>query len=592
MKKIFGTDGVRGVYKKYPLINSVILSLCDGLDALLTSVCNSNSDKKGKILIGVDSRSSGKEILSILSYKFADLEFDVFFAGKITTPTLSAVLHYKLIDEFDYGIMITASHNTYEYNGLKIFDKNGKKISHQSELFLENFVKNHMTHVSADMVHNFVEYSHDMHLIEYNLSSTRQTNYTDISSNIKKQYISLVSKVAIKKCSNMQNPQIKILIDCANGVTSFFAKEILQSILFNYSVQIIEENIDTDHDEMLNRNASVLDESVFAEKMKNTGADIGFAFDGDGDRVMCMNKNLNLIDGDQILGLFAMNFDFLINVFKNFYDEFMSNYCMKTNQHPQIVITIDSNSSFMQFLESIGVKYYLCNVGDKNVEQHMKTTHSIIGGESSGHILTPINPYCGDGILISVLILKIILENNHLNFHSILCKNIFECNEKYTYKISNELFDKFAYKYKKEIDHIADKIWNLHAITTGKSFEQKVNYFENPSFKDVYMFYDGKVKYGDFATKDDVKFIATCEFLQNLIFQKAFQCSCSDLLTSAYKNQKQSIQCCKKIIIRHSGTEPIVRINIEMSDEYLNCNVLSIDNLIVSSVINDIFSDF
>lgn len=334
--KYFGTDGIRGIYGEK--IND---ELCIKIGYALTKLY-----PKCKILIGRDTRQSGEQILENLATGISSGGGDVYNAGIIST---AGVAYLTKFFEYDFGISITASHNPSEYNGIKIFNKKGYKLNENQEFLIEN-----------------------------NLILPKKIK----SSKIKKieidAYLEHLKNICKKDLSNF-----KVFLDCANGAVSFYAQKIFKQS--GAKVYCINTN------GVINKDASVLNENIFIENMKKSKADIGFCFDGDADRVMCITKNNIVLDGDRILYI-------------------LSRY----RKEKFAVGTIMTNMALEKYLKLCGTRLIRTAVGDKNIAKIIKSKKYKIGAEQSGHIIISEYTTTGDGILTALYLLNILVENPEL----------------------------------------------------------------------------------------------------------------------------------------------------------------------------------
>ncbi len=405
-KKYFGTDGIRGEFNKFPIIPSFFYKL---------AVALSNSKKKvKKVLIGKDTRESCKFIEQSLLNGFNFAEISSQFIGIVSTPVLS---FYTKLMNYDYGIMISASHNPYTDNGIKIFKNNGEKLNDKEELRIETLINR--VSDNNKIIKEKIYYK-KLDLEEY--------------------------KNSILKKFPKGEKKIKILLDCANGSVSklapIFFKEVGAEVI-KYSYKPNGKNI--------NKNCGAMFPNRLAELTKKHNADIGLSFDGDADRVIISDERGEILDGSIILAAILK------------FQKFGSPKKIKS-----IVSTYMSNLSFREFLKKSKIKLYLTNVGDRYVIEEMKKKKSILGGEPSGHIIFSENGYCGDGILTSMHIINII-SSRKIKL-SYLRNNLFKnCYQKLVnLKLKNEpekiIMQKefnetlnFVNKNYKEIDYLIRK---------------------------------------------------------------------------------------------------------------------------------------
>ena len=349
-KKYFGTDGIRGIANKYPIIPSF-------LERLVHATFAYKKKKLKKIIIGKDTRISGSMIEKALVDTFLNLGVNCNSIGVVSTPILGfATKKHK----YDLGIMISASHNQYQDNGIKIFNSNGEKLSDKDECLIEKNIGKNFKNTEKKG--------------KFTKKKILINDYKDFL------FTNLPNKL------NLNNT--KIFIDCANGSLS----DIAPNFFKNLGANIIEfasnpngRNINKDCGAMYPENLSKL--------TKKNRADIGLAFDGDADRVLVSDEKGQILNGDDIL-LSIVNY---------------LNFC-KLLKKNCVVSTLMSNLGFRNYLKRIGVKLYLTSVGDRYVIEKMKEIGAALGGEQSGHIIFSDNGFSGDGILTALYLLSIIKE--------------------------------------------------------------------------------------------------------------------------------------------------------------------------------------
>ncbi|MBO5884954.1 MAG: hypothetical protein J6Q51_04075, partial [Clostridia bacterium] len=338
--KYFGTDGIRGVYGEK--LND---ELCIKVGYALSRIC-----KKPKIIVGRDTRESGEKILKSLADGIASGNGEVYDAGVISTAGIAFLTRFL---GFDYGVVITASHNPSEYNGIKIFNKNGYKLNENQEILLENNVilpkKIKMAQVKK--IKNDAYLEHLNSVCKYNLKN------------------------------------LKVFIDCSNGAISDYAIDVIK----NTGAKVVAINTKGE----INKNASVLNESVFVENMKKSKCDIGFCFDGDADRIMCITKNLQVLDGDKILYILS-----------------------KYKKEKCVVGTIMTNLAIEKHLKNNGTKLIRTVVGDKHIARIIKSKKYKFGAESSGHVIISDLTTTGDGLLTALYLLNVYKERPKLFYNA------------------------------------------------------------------------------------------------------------------------------------------------------------------------------
>ena len=348
-KKYFGTDGIRGKVGNFPIVQSFFFKLAISLAQSKKNVRN--------ILIGKDTRLSCSQLENALFNGFDFVNIKTDFIGVVSTPILS---FYTNFFKYDYGIMISASHNPYYDNGIKIFKKNGEKLNDKEEVKIEKILDSLTVKPRVNKKKKIVN-----KVLEF--------------KNYKKEILEKFSKKKFK---------VKIVLDCANGSVSEIAPKFFEEIgcdVIKYSSAPNGKNI--------NKNCGAMHPNRISKLTKQSSADIGLSFDGDADRVIISDEKGNILDGDIIIAAIAK------------YHKFKKNYKIKS-----IVSTYMCNIGFREFLHRSKIRLYLTKVGDRYVIQKMKKAKIILGGEQSGHVIFSDNGYCGDGILTAMFIINIISE--------------------------------------------------------------------------------------------------------------------------------------------------------------------------------------
>ena len=358
MGKIFGTDGIRCIVNTEPLTAETTLKISKTVGYLLKSKNINNS----RVIICKDTRLSGYLYEPLITAGFISMGMEVILVGPLPTP---AVPHLMRTLRADIGVMITASHNTYEYNGIKFFNLDGFKISSKLEREIENIVLNNK------------KYSK---ILNSNNKTGKAIRLEDASGRYSEFLKSTLNK-------NIKTKKLKIVLDCGNGATY----DIAPSIFWELGHQVVSIN-DKPNGKNINYNCGAVNVGSLCKKVVEEKADIGFAFDGDGDRIIVVDDKGNEIDGDKIIALFAK---YLINK-------------KITNSKFPVVTTVMSNLGLENFLlKDLGIKLKRSSVGDINVIEEMKKNKSFLGGEQSGHIILSDFSKTGDGILAALKITEI-----------------------------------------------------------------------------------------------------------------------------------------------------------------------------------------
>lgn len=345
MGKFFGTDGVRGKANI-----ELTPELAFNLGRAGAYVLTKESEQKPKIIVGMDTRISGDMLEASLVSGMCSVGAHVIHAGIIPTPAIA-----YLVKKYNCsaGVMISASHNPFGDNGIKFFSGEGYKLEDSLEDEIENYILTGMSgipRVSGEDIGTHVS-----------------------AENALEDYISFL-KTTI---GNINLDGLKIALDCANGAT--FKAAPLVFFELGATVMVIHNEPDGIN---INNNCGSTHVESLVEYVKETGSDIGFAFDGDGDRLITVDENGNVVDGDQLMSIFA-------NHMKNEGN-------LKNNA---VVTTVMSNLGFLHMCDKYDIKAELTKVGDRYVLEKMIKKGHCLGGEQSGHIIFLDYNTTGDGIL-------------------------------------------------------------------------------------------------------------------------------------------------------------------------------------------------
>ena len=393
-KKFFGTDGIRGTFNEFPITTTFFYSLTKAIKLTFSNV--------KRVVIGMDTRESSDLIESDIICGFNKMNVECNSLGVVSTPMLSFTTKKF---NYDLGIMISASHNPYTDNGVKIFDKQGEKLCDKDEL-----------------------------KIEKNINLAKKTQKYSFNIEKKKVRFSEYENFLFERFSILKKFDKKILFDCANGSLSKIAPNVLRKLNLNFSCYGIKPN-----GKNINKNCGATFPKEISNRTLKKKAHIGISFDGDADRVIFCDEKGRVVDGDYILAILAIYYKNKNKLFNN-----------------SIVSTKMSNLGMRNFFLKEKIKFYLSDVGDRYVSQLMKKKKCILGGEQSGHIIFSENSFCGDGLFTALTILEIVNESN-LSL-SKLHKNLFDKfpQQLVNYKLTNnsekvikgrtinELLDKYS----------------------------------------------------------------------------------------------------------------------------------------------------
>ncbi len=355
MSRLFGTDGIRGIANK-----ELTPDLCMRVGMALGKLLNKEKNKKNAVLIGTDTRESCAMISSAISAGLLASGSDVINVGVIPTP---AVAFLTVKYGADAGIVISASHNPYEFNGIKIFDCEGFKLKDEVEDEIESYVRNGID------------------------ESSLGTKELGILSECKDAYADYVSHLLTIEGFDFNS--IKIVIDTANGATVTTAQGIFEKTGGNCiylsntpNGKNINENCGSTHLEQLRR-------AVIKER-----ADIGIAYDGDGDRCLAIDENGEVVDGDFIMAILS--------------------YMLKKENRlkkSSLVGTVMTNLGLKKFCDKNGISFISTKVGDRYVLEAMELYGYGLGGEQSGHIILRDYATTGDGQLTSLLLIHFLKKS-------------------------------------------------------------------------------------------------------------------------------------------------------------------------------------
>lgn len=359
MRKYFGTDGIRGEANR-ELTVELALKLGYALGYYLKH--KNPSKKKIKVVMGCDTRISGYMLRSALMAGLTSMGIDIDFVGVIPTPGVAFLTQNG---NAEAGIMISASHNPAKDNGIKIFASNGYKLPDSVELELEELMDNYETIskecVPGDKVGKF-KYADDKYI-----------SYRDhLLSTIKGEFSGM-----------------KIIIDAANGSAYRIAKEVFLAL----GAEIVIIN-DAPNGTNINVRCGSTHPEILSKVVIGYEADLGLAYDGDADRLIAVDGNGNIVDGDKIIATLAL-------VMKE-KGELNGN---------KVVTTIMSNMGFENYLNEKGISLVRANVGDRYVLEKMRAQGLNIGGEQSGHIILLDHGTTGDGVLTSLKLVEAIRDS-------------------------------------------------------------------------------------------------------------------------------------------------------------------------------------
>src|SRR5690348_5768832 len=353
VRRYFGTDGIRG------RANRVItpeLALNVGQAAGLIF---RRGDHRNRVLIGKDTRLSGYMIETALVAGFTSVGMDVLLTGPIPTPAVGMLTRSM---RADLGVMISASHNPFDDNGIKLFGPDGFKLSDQIELEIEGLM-------GADLTKK--------------LAKSADLGRAKRIDGVQDRYIEFAKRTLPR---NLSLGGLRVVVDCAHGAGYRVAPEALREL----DAEVIAIGVEPDGFN-INRECGSTEPAALCQKVKEMRADIGIALDGDADRVLLADERGRVIDGDQLLAVIAQSWKEDGRLAKD-----------------GVVATVMSNLGLERYLGTLGIALMRTAVGDRYVLDHMRTHGYNLGGESSGHIILSDHTTTGDGLLAALQVLAVV----------------------------------------------------------------------------------------------------------------------------------------------------------------------------------------
>lgn len=362
-KKLFGTDGIRGRSNRFPMMPEVVVRVGQALGFLLRKDRNENDNVK--VLIGKDTRLSGYMIEMALASGLNSAGVHVQLVGPLPTPGIGFLARNMRADA---GVIISASHNPYVDNGIKIFGPDGFKISRDMEQEIEDLVLN----------------TENLHELMPPPEMVGRSRRIDDSAG---RYV-VFAKDSFPIDEDLTG--MRIVLDTANGAAYQVAKWVFEELGAEI-IQLGKEPNGTN----INDKCGALHPESTAEAVVKYRADMGICLDGDADRVILVDENGKILNGDHILAICGLHLHEQGKLDKN-----------------TVVCTKMSNFGLFKFFESKGIKVEQTDVGDKYVVQRMREGGYVLGGEQSGHIIFLEHSTTGDGIVAALNVLSIVLSKN------------------------------------------------------------------------------------------------------------------------------------------------------------------------------------
>ena len=356
-RKLFGTDGVRGRANAEPMTPETVMKLGVAAGKHFT-----RGDRRHTVVIGKDTRLSGYMLEPALAAGFVSVGMDVIMVGPIPTPGVAMLTRAM---RCDLGVMISASHNPFYDNGIKLFGPDGYKLSDAIEAQIEEAMSNGLDHARVD---------------------SEQLGRAKRLEDAGGRYIEFAKNTFPRR---LRLDGLKIVVDCANGA----AYKVAPTVFWELGAEVVSVGVQPDGFN-INQSCGSLHPERLCEMVTQHRAHLGLALDGDADRVLFCDENGRMVDGDQVLALIA-------------------NYWQKTKQldGATVVATVMSNLGLERYLRANGLQLARTKVGDRYVVEEMRMRGFNLGGEQSGHIIMGQHATTGDGIIAALQVLAALVES-------------------------------------------------------------------------------------------------------------------------------------------------------------------------------------
>jgi phosphoglucosamine mutase len=356
-RKYFGTDGIRG------RANGVITPDLALRVGQATGLVFQRGEERHRVVIGKDTRLSGYMIENALVAGFTSVGMDVLLLGPMPTPAVAMLTRSM---RADLGVMISASHNLYDDNGIKLFAPDGYKLSDEDEAEIERLIDSDLSK---------------------RLAKSASLGRAKRIDGVHDRYIEFAKRTLPK---NLSLDGLRVVVDCANGA----AYKVAPAALWELGAEVFSLGVEPDGFN-INKECGSTAPQALSAKVREMRADIGIALDGDADRVVVVDERGHVIDGDQILAVIAESWKEDGRLAK-----------------PGVVATVMSNYGFERFLKSIGIDVIRTPVGDRYVLERMREGGYNVGGEPSGHIILSDHTTTGDGFVAALQVLAVIKKRS------------------------------------------------------------------------------------------------------------------------------------------------------------------------------------
>ncbi len=353
-RRYFGTDGIRGRANAWPITPELAMKV-----AMSVGLSFRRGLHRHRVVIGKDTRLSGYMIEMAMVAGFTAVGVDVFMTGPIPTPAV-AMLTRSL--RCDFGVMISASHNPYQDNGIKIFGPDGYKLSDEIELEIERLIDEDLSKQLA---------------ASPDLGRAKRIDGVD------DRYIEFAKRTLPR---NLSLAGLRVVVDCGNGA----AYRVAPEALWEMGAEVIRIGVEPDGFN-INRDCGSTSPAALQAKVHEVRADIGIALDGDADRVIIVDEKGRVVDGDQLMAVVA------------------ESYAEEGRlSRPGVVATVRSNLGLERRLAGLGIELVRTKVGDRYVVEEMRSGGYNVGGEQSGHIVLSDHSTTGDGLIAALQLLSVV----------------------------------------------------------------------------------------------------------------------------------------------------------------------------------------
>jgi phosphoglucosamine mutase len=357
-RKYFGTDGIRGQANSFPMTSDMALKV-----GMAAGVAFTNGDHRHRVVVGKDTRLSSYMIENALTAGFLAVGMDVLLTGPIPTPGIAMLTRSM---RCDLGVMISASHNPFADNGIKLFGPRGLKLSDEAENQIERLIDQDL---------------------DQQLAAPESLGRARRIDGVQDRYIEFAKRTLPR---NLSFEGLKVVVDCANGA----AYKVAPAALWELGAEVIAIGNEPDGFNINDRVGSTAPKAL-AAKVVEEGADLGIGLDGDADRLVLVDETGRVVGGDQLIAIIAQS------------------WARRGQLAPGgVAVTLMSNLGLERFLTGLDITVHRTPVGDRYVSEAMRNHNLNLGGEQSGHIIMSDYATTGDGLVAALQILAVIKDSD------------------------------------------------------------------------------------------------------------------------------------------------------------------------------------